>query len=284
MFSHVVPKTYLKKWEIEDYKDRIYIFKKDEIQKPIRKKLDDLNHTDFGYNNYYYLKIENCNYPIFDSMFNDLLNELNRKYIFKLNKCILTQPGIFRIAYLSNNDSIKVIQKNNNKEIKIKSILTDINNYWRDTQKKYIEQFFSKEIENDWNKIVKNISEIASNQIKNFNIIEKEKFILFIAVQMSRSHKLHNEIINKLLCDENLKKEFLIAHIYKFIKIYNKEQEESNDNIIYCRYKELLKSKLNITILKTNNNFIVSDNPINYYLYNKKKSYLIQIKSTLTFS
>ena len=143
--------------------------------------------------------------------------------------------------------------------------------------KKYIEQFFSKEIENDWNKIVKNISEIASNQIKNFNIIEKEKFILFIAVQMSRSHKLHNEIINKLLCDENLKKEFLIAHIYKFIKIYNKEQEESNDNIIYCRYKELLKSKLNITILKTNNNFIVSDNPINYYLYNKKKSYLIPI-------
>ena len=264
MFCHIVPKTYLEKWKIVDKKDSIFVFDNDNISSNGKiRDLNNLTRTGFGSTNYYFLKLEDCNYRDFDDLFNDLFSKINENYILKLNKLTISSAAQFRMAYLNHKDKLKLYRKDNNAEVKLNRIISIIYETWKDKQSKYIERFFSKEIENDWNKVVSNIEDINSG---NKMLLEenKKRLILFIVTLISRNHKKHNDLL-KLTKSEHNNKSLLIIFLFNFIRLYNKEIEDNNDNYIYERYKNLVNSKLNITLLSTNLFFITTDNPIVEY-------------------
>ncbi|MBQ2909880.1 MAG: DUF4238 domain-containing protein [Bacilli bacterium] len=276
MFCHTISKTYLEKWKIKDKKDSIYVFNKNNLsnQGEIRD-LTNLTKTELGYTNYYYLKIEDCDHKIFDNMFQDLIDEINKQYILKFNKLEIKTATQFRLAYLKHEDKLKIYRRDNNVEIKLSRINKLILDSWNISKKRYIEDFFSKEIENDWQKVVNEFETIIKTKAK-LSKFAREKLILFIATQINRNHKKHNEKIKITQNDEILKK-ILIVSIYEFIKIYNHEQEDNNDNYIFETYKQLKKTNLHITILHTESSFITTDNPIITYKHNHKDSILIPI-------
>ena len=138
MFSHIVPKTYLKAWKSPENKESIYVFTKEETSSngSIRN-LNRLSNTGFGKQNYYYLTMDKCTSSTYDFMFDDLLNKLNETYSFIYKSNIINDGAMFRMCFYNHKNDIEVIRKIDNHKTTIDKIHNDINRIWNDEKSIY---------------------------------------------------------------------------------------------------------------------------------------------------
>lgn len=268
MFCHIVPTTYLKSWKVANSEHSIYIFNKINLQlKGNLKNILNLKGTNFGKVNFFYLKIETCNSRIYDDLFIPIINELNKNYIIEYKNNEIIEPGLFRINYLCHKDELIVKKKTDNQQIKIKYLENIINNLWNKSQKMFIEEFFSKEIENVWDKFLKIVSN-KNEKLINQNF--RKYIILFISLQLYRDGSIIDHQLKQILPqlklinynENNIQNKILIDVIYEFIHEYSNDSKISN-NIIYNTYLNFLDEKWRFQFLfNLNNDFLTSDNPV----------------------
>lgn len=269
MFCHIVPCVYLKSWKIKSTKNSIYIFEKDKIEADgVQKNISNLKGTGFGEMNFYYLKIESCNNRIYDNFFYSLFTYLNNDYVMEFKGNVIVDPGMFRIIYLDKYDDLVIKRKIDNKVIDNSSIIFLVNKLWNNEQKKYIENFLSREVESKWNIFLSSINQINDNFVINNSL--KEYIMLFISTQLFRNGKIITLKLNELLSNFNNYKErmsgiqndLLIDTFYEFIHDYD-TKNLSSTNIIYNTFLNLINSVWNYTFYINNGDgFLVSDNPI----------------------
>lgn len=272
MFSHIVPKTYLKQWLIDGSNEGIYIFKKNNIQSEgTQRNISNLTGTNFGKNNWFNLKIETCNHQIYDKLFNPVLNELLKDYTLEYKNKNINSPGLFRIVYLCHRNDLIIKRKSDSAIINVKKLNAIINKSWNDSQKHYIENFLSKNIENEWFEYLNNV---INNTHDTIDYEMKKYFSLFITIQLYKDSQIINMQLNSLIPNifkndsSNNQNEILLDTFYEFINDYETNNLNSN-NVIYKAYNNLLNQKWNFKLLKNNNSdYLTSDNPVFIDKYN----------------
>ena len=200
MFSHIVPTTYLKSWKIPNSSNSIYLFKKNEIaDKGKKRNLLNLSGTSFGKKNFYYLKIETCDSKIYDPLFLPIISYLENDYIVRYKDKSITKnnPGLFRIVYLNKKSDLQLIRKKDGIEINIESINSTINSLWNDTQKRFIENFFSNVLENNWNCFLEKTQNIHTDFVIDEDL--KRYIILFITLQFFRDGLQIDEYLSSII-------------------------------------------------------------------------------------
>ena len=269
MFSHIIPKTYLKAWKIPENKESIFIFSKEEpLSNGSKKNLNKLRNTGFGKQNYYYLTIDKCTSPTYDFMFDDLLNKLNETYNFIYKNKLIKDGAMFRLCFYLHKDDIEVIRKIDNHKTTIDKIHNDTNRIWNDEKKHFIEEFFSQKIENDWNTIVGEITKkVENNTITTLNNEYKNTLKLLIVLLLFRNHNYIRTFHPKLMeLDEKELIELTNDNIVEFIIQYNQKRFNKN-NIISAGYINMNENKFHFEFLLSKQcNFITSDNPV---IFNK---------------
>ena len=268
MFSHIVPKTYLKTWKVPDKKESIFVFTKDTpTSKGIIRNLSKLSNTGFGKQNYYYLTIDKCMSKIYDFMFDDLLNKLNKSYYFIYKDKLIQDGAMFRLCYFNHKDEIEVIRKKDNFKTTINKIHNDINRIWDEEKKHFIEDFFSKNVENDWNKVVDEIStKTKNNTITTLNANYQQILILLIVLLLFRNHNYIKRFHPQFKTfDENELIDLSNDSITEFILLFTQRKYNKN-NFISASYQKMIEANLCFEFLLSENcDFITSDNPTFFY-------------------
>lgn len=286
MFSHIVPATYLKSWKVPNSKNSIYIFKKNKITNMgIKRNISNLTRTSFGKINFYYLNIEACNLSIYDQLFIPIISYLeNDYYISYKNKPIVSSnPGLFRIVYLNKNYDLKIIRKQDNIEVRVENIKSIINSLWNDSQKKFIEDFFHNNIENDWNYFLKKIKNITASFVMSKST--KKYIMLFITLQIFKSGLQIDNYLSSLIPSfvpnnyqkNNIQNNILIDTIYEFILDFNQNKNNSY-NIIYNAFLNLIDSNWIFNfIINKQGSFLTSDTPVFIDYYNTQESIIFPL-------
>ena len=284
MFCHIVPKTYLKSWKNSNTNQSIYIFNKDHLnEKGVKRNLSKLKNTNFGKTNFYYLKIETCNLRIYNNLFIPIINKINENYILEYKNKIINSPNLFRILYLTYKNDIIVKRKSDGLILTMDNLWTIINPLWKDSQKIYIESFFSTHIENEWDNFLKAV--LDNNGLKEITNDIKKYLFLFITLQLYRDGTIIEQQLKSLLSNyncinqekNNIQNVLLIDVIYEFISDYNSKAKNSN-NIIYNSYLNFLNKKWHYNfIINFNNDFLTSDNPVFIENYNERQSIIFPL-------
>lgn len=284
MFCHIVPKIYLKSWKIPNKNHGIYVFEKEFLnEKGSLRSIDNLSNTNFGKTNFYYLKIETCNLRIYNDLFIPIVDKINEDYILEYKNNIITSPGLFRAIYLTHKDDLIVKRKNDGLIIKIDRLWSLINPLWKDSQKRYIESFFSKNIETKWDDYLKIMLE--NNGFQKINDGIKKYLFLFITLQLYRDGAIIDSQLKSLISSynpinynkNNNQNKLLIDVLYEFINDYNSNSKISN-NIIYNSYLNFLnKNWIYNFVVNNKNDFLTSDNPIFIDHYNEKQVIIFPI-------
>lgn len=286
MFSHIVPVTYLKSWKIPNSNKSIYLFKKREItNKGKKRNLLNLSGTSFGKKNFYYLKIETCDSKIYDPLFLPIISYLENEYIVKYKDNLITKnnPGLFRIVYLNKKKDLHLIRKKDGIEIDIESINSDINLLWNDTQKRFIENFFSNVLENNWNCFLKEIQDIKPDFVINEDL--RIYIVLFITLQFFRDGSQIDKYLSSTISSfkpidyqkNNIQNNILIDILYEFILDFN-EHNTMSSNIIYNTFFNLTSSNwcFNFNI-NHQGTFLTSDNPVFVDYYSRQESIIFPL-------
>ena len=293
MFSHIVSATYLKSWKVPNSSNSIYLFKKNEIaDKGKKRNLLNLSGTSFGKKNFYYLKIETCNSKIYDPLFFPIISYLENDYIIKYKDKSITKnnPGLFRIAYLNKKSDLQLIRKKDGIKINIESIKSTINSLWNDTQKRFIENFFSNVLENNWNCFLEKIQDIQPDFVIDED--SKRYIILFITLQFFRDGLQIDKYLSSIIPSfkptdyqkNNIQNYILIDILYEFILDFNKHNTTSS-NIIYNTFLNLISSNwcfnFNINHQRT---FLTSDTPVFIDYYNGQEAIIFPLTPSISLS
>ena len=290
MFSHIVPTTYLKSWKIPNSSNSIYLFKKNEIaDKGKKRNLLNLSGTSFGKKNFYYLKIETCDSKIYDPLFLPIISYLENDYIVRYKDKSITKnnPGLFRIVYLNKKSDLQLIRKKDGIEINIESINSTINSLWNDTQKKFIENFFSNVLENNWNCFLEKTQNIHTDFVIDEDL--KRYIILFITLQFFRDGLQIDEYLSSIISSfkpidyqkNNIQNNILIDILYEFILDFN-EHNATSSNIIYNTFLNLISSNwcFNFNINRQGT-FLTSDTPVFVDYYNGQESIIFPLTPSI---
>ncbi len=283
MFCHIVPATYLKSWKIPNMDQSIYIFDRNNlITKGSLRSISNLSGTNFGKTNFFYLKMELCNHRSYDDLFAPIFIEIKKNYIMEYKNRIINSTGLFRTIYLSHKQDIVVKKISDHNTIKINSLNSFINSLWDDSQKRFIEDFFNKHVENKWNSFLEMLTHDNNKLLSRDN---KDYLFLFISLQLYKSGKLIDEQLKQLLPfyssidydANNTQNRILVDVLYNFIHDYNINNKNSN-NIIYNTYLNLISLNWEyIFVINNTSDFLTSDNPIFIDNYNSKQSIIFPI-------
>lgn len=290
MFSHIVPATYLKSWKIPNSSNSIYLFKKNKIaDKGKKRNLLNLSGTSFGKKNFYYLKIETCDSKIYDPLFLPIISYLENDYIVRYKDKSITKnnPGLFRIVYLNKKSDLQLIRKKDGIEINIESINSTINSLWNDTQKRFIENFFSNVLENNWNCFLEKTQNIHTDFVIDEDL--KRYIILFITLQFFRDGLQIDEYLSSIISSfksidyqkNNIQNNILIDILYEFILDFN-EHNATSSNIIYNTFLNLISSNwcFNFNINRQGT-FLTSDTPVFVDYYNGQESIIFPLTPSI---
>lgn len=281
MIAHIIPETYLKSWKNEKA-NSTYVFDKESL-KPENKNLNSMSNTLFALHNEYILSPDKCRSYIYQDIYDDLFNELDKKYdVLYKNKTKLTANALrVLINKIYNEDNIEVFTKQGYK-VRITRLKNDINEFWKKSIATAIEDFFNKKYENNWQNFVDFINK---NIVINQNSIDISKYfdyvIEFISIQISRQKDKFQKIYDNI--DGTYKaegkqnydiqsKEYWLLELYKFISFKNNNINYQY-NIVNLIVNYFSNIDFQMYILYNHNiEFITSDNPI-YHI--NEKGYII---------
>lgn len=280
MLAHIIPETYLKSWKNERA-NSTYVFDK-KLLISENKNLNSMSNTLFALHNEYILNYEKCNSYIYQNIYNELYDELDKKYDILYNKTKLTANALrVMINRIYNEDNIEVFTKQGCK-VRITKLKNDISEFWKKNIATTIEDFFNKKYENDWQNFVDFINKKAVINQNSIDISKYYNYIIeFISIQISRQkdkfQKIYDTIdniykLNGKQDNVSQSKEYWLLELYKFISFKN-----NNINFQYNLVNLIVNYFSNIDfqmyiLYNSNIEFITSDNPI-YHI--SEKGYII---------
>ena len=281
MLAHIIPETYLKSWKNEKA-NSTYVFDK-KLLKSENKNLNSMSNTLFALHNEYILSPDKCSSYIYQNIYNDLYEELDKKYdILYKNKKKLTAIALrVMINRIYNEDNIEVYTKQGCR-VRITKLKNDISEFWKKSIATTIEDFFNKKYENDWQNFVDYINENIIIKQNSIDIYTYYNYIIeFISIQISRQKDKFKKIYDTIY-DEyktNVKqdndsqlKEYWLLELYKFIS-FKKNNINFQYNIVNLIVNYFSNIDFQMYILYNSNiEFITSDNPI-YHI--NEKGYII---------
>lgn len=278
MNCHIVPQCYLKSWKIPNSEKNIYIISKDNFKMQEERNISNLKDTYFAMKDEYILKMEKCiqiyQYKeefkkLYDSKYlQGIQIELDGKVIETAEEFCKEIPRLEDFVYKK-----KLTQQ----LLRKKRVRNELQTLWNREISKKIEDFFSEEVERDWEEIKQYLNQELINK-KTWKVYPKYRKELeeFIAVQYNRVYdnvmkipsvislfNVVNEIFPEFTEEERteLKRTSWMLQLLKYSKYTIEKKEENHHNAITRLIEEFDQYQMFFFITKNTIPFITSDNP-----------------------